>query len=434
MESTKVQNGLHPFTIATRGLIMKALIIFLSFFFALQGKLAFGSHQNGKNLESIVTDIVEDTKKGAEIGGQIGGVPAAVTGAVPGAVFGFCASIPLAIASSFAAPFATFLSGNFLLAPLTVFIAPVYTLGMGTVGGLYAGAAVSGASGFIAGSSLGALIGLTKGTACNLAEIPPAVQNLIFSDPVQRRIKRYEEKLQKSMLALVEKKEFTEDETVSCSICHENIEDPGSAYVFRHCQCESKGLCQDCQELFLRHHLKGYDFPVNCPGGCDYPVTEVDLERLGANEQEIKRFRTNLLKSLVSGQSKLRFCPTEECLNGKIVNGSEDAAWTCDICHFKGCILCGERNIGKDHKCNQVSAEINKVLEKGRMKRDPADPSLGTIRPCYYCGKIINRIDGCNSVRCTECNKTFHWNKGNIVRHDYENGEMEYKPLKPPHF
>lgn len=407
--------------------------IFL-FFFILIIPTSFATQENSKKISTIAYEILEDTQVGAKIGGMVGAVPAAASGVVPGAAIGLLVATPLAMASSVVGPFVTFFTGNFLFAPFMFFVAPVYTLGMGAMGGGYCGGVVSGTSGLVVGSGIGALAGLTKGTAFHLTEIPPAIHDQIFGNPIKRRITRHEEKLQKSMLTIVEKREFGQDEIITCSICHSDIDKQEKLYVFRHCKCDNKAVCEECQEAFLRHHLTGYDFPTDCPGGCGYPVTEVDLERLCSNEEEVKRFKKNILKSLVCKQSKLRFCPTEDCLNGKLAQRPEEAHWSCEVCHFKGCILCGEKNTPKNHICDLNSTEVKNVLAKGRMKRDPADQSKGTIRPCYYCGKLINRIDGCNSVRCTECKKTFHWNNGKKVSHDHDNEEMAYKPLNPPHF
>ena len=413
---------------------MRIKFLFYFIFFILNNEYSYGRHESSKKLSTITSEILEDAEAGAKIGGVIGGVPAAITGVVPGAAIGAIAAIPFALASSVTIPIGTLCTGNIFLAPIMVFAAPAYTLGLGAVGGAYCGGMVAGASGLIAGTSMGALLGIAKGTACHLREIPPSIHDQVFGDPIKRRICRNEEKIQKNMLTLLEKRDLNQGESLHCSICHESIENNEKFYIFRHCQCKDKGICEECQEAFLRHHLQGYDFPTDCPGGCGYPVTEVDIERLCSNEADVKRFKRNMLKSLVCTQSNIRFCPTEDCINGKKVDSPQDAHWSCDVCHFKGCILCGESNTSKNHTCDYISAEINKILKKGKMKRDPSDPSKGTIRPCYYCGKIINRIDGCNSVRCTECKKTFHWNKGNRVSHDYDNGEMEYEPLKDPHF
>lgn len=413
---------------------MKKIYQILTIALCLNHHISLAEHQRSKNLGHIASEIAAQTEDAANLGGLIGGVPGAVAGAVPGAMIGFVGSIPMALASTVVVPWVTFFSGNILLAPLSAVVAPAYTLGMGTMGGLYCGAAISGATGFIAGSGMGALLGLTKGTACHLTEIPPAIHKQFFGDPIKRRIARLEDDVHGSMLAMVEKKEFTENEQVTCSVCHEEINEKELSYVFRHCHCEQKALCNDCKGDFLSYHLKGQDFPIECPGGCAFPVTEVDFERLGATREQISKFKANLLKSLVCQQTKLRFCPTEDCLNGKIVEGQKESQWHCEVCHFKGCILCGEAHTDASHQCDMNTAEIKKILVKGKMRREPTDPTKGTIRPCYYCGKIINRIDGCNSVRCSECHKTFHWNKGKAAGHDFDNGEMEYEPLKEAHF
>ncbi len=178
-------------------------------------------------------------------------------------------------------------------------------------------------------------------------------------------------------------------------------------------------------------------------------VSEFFISANVGNPEELEQFNKHQLEWRIKERAKdWKYCRGQNCLNGKVKNISADSNsdqhFNCPACDSHLCLDCGKFHLHQN--CDgTISPEIKILLTKGAQKRidptpHPMDPQFenGRFRPCPYCGKIIERIDGCNSVTCVECCHEFHWNRGKqvIVNHDFRNEEQSYilDPKILPHF
>ena len=134
------------------------------------------------------------------------------------------------------------------------------------------------------------------------------------------------------------------------------------------------------------------------------------------------------------------------CINGKVVRTEVDRFHCCMTCKFQGCLDCGQVHSSLI-KCGDAAMEeenIRSILEKGARARPippPQDPlaedfEYGKFRDCPYpdCRQIMERVDGCNSMRCTSCGRDFHWNYGIMqdVPHDSNPGSKGWSSEAAP--
>ncbi len=132
-------------------------------------------------------------------------------------------------------------------------------------------------------------------------------------------------------------------------------------------------------------------------------------------------------------------CPTAGCAGGRIVQPQEKSAfYSCFLCEQEGCIRCGNEHQGACSQYAQQMKEFENLLRLG-AEEPPAirlsnDDLRGRFRPCYHCGVITERSDGCNAMTCSRCHNDWDWNKGSPSGHGHVRDKMRYKPLRDPHF
>ena len=232
------------------------------------------------------------------------------------------------------------------------------------------------------------------------------------------------------------------DEPLEASNCLSCSDPSVGARQFGPAGCECY-LCPDCAPPFC-------DMVVNrdgeeqskCPG-CKKPVYSKYLVQQGRTEAEAVKIRNRIVDQQNAQQLGWRFCPTQGCAGGRVVQPQEKSAfYSCLLCGHDGCIKCGKEHHGDCSNYAQQLKEFENLLKLGaEMPPEvrPTDPNhrdylKGRYRPCYHCGVITERIDGCNHMKCGRCKKDWHWNNGPHSTSDRERNKMKFKPLQAPHF
>lgn len=193
-----------------------------------------------------------------------------------------------------------------------------------------------------------------------------------------------------------------------------------------------------------------------------------DLKHLCLFNQKIRQIRENssnyedqLTQEATLLQQELRnipgwtYCRGENCLNGKIIQKAEKHFFDCSICKFKGCLDCGEHHLGDTCAIYQQNQDLCDRLYKLGMVLNIEElherfedtkqweitatdyENLSKYRPCYHCGILTERIEGCNLIRCGACKKPWHFNKGYAhpdSPHDTRLASARYVPLNQPTF
>ncbi|MDD9950230.1 MAG: hypothetical protein OXT67_01570 [Zetaproteobacteria bacterium] len=367
-----------------------------------------------------------------------------MTGSICGAALGSVIGIPLSAVSLIVSPltFALFdhLKGfvfGSLLTPIIALSVEWRSIQEGWKAGEKIGSHTCAFFAENCGKILGAGIALFK----NAAHFHTCLLNHIQGTPLQRKLKDQQADIIQHNLAALEQaltiQQQREDTThSSCSICLSSTAAHAGVQL-RNCDCEQKHICNTCQAHLKQFLLSGNSegLQETCPGGCGQKVTTLDLYKLGFTSAERLKVLQYTYNKLIPQVQNFYPCPNPDCIHGAIAPDPTHN-WHCELCQFQGCIKCGESSPSAEHICNFETSTIEQTLTEGRKRPCDEHPTWGTIRPCYWCGKLINRMDGCNTVKCTACQKNFHWNTGIMhnSRHDFHKQEMQYEPLQDAHF
>lgn len=224
-----------------------------------------------------------------------------------------------------------------------------------------------------------------------------------------------------------------------CAVCHcdfiEELEGSKINTLIRggaNCQCYYHRDCaihlvKTIQQSIVKGKPPPDYRPSNCPG-CQKRLTPsfllYCLQQMGFLERGI--FQTpagivfNLNQMIVSYfQSKNPFvvrCQTANCTGFTLLGLMEEKHDQCQTCRHRQIFR------GRDRMC-----EINR---ENREAQSLIRNSHGRIRPCPFCGKLIEKNRGCNTMQCGFCQNRFHWNKGkqSEFNHDYDSDHMKYVP------
>mmetsp|Transcript_150233 Transcript_150233/g.482796 ORF Transcript_150233/g.482796 Transcript_150233/m.482796 type:complete len:365 (+) Transcript_150233:189-1283(+) len=278
-----------------------------------------------------------------------------------------------------------------------------------------------------------------------------------------------------------------------CQICFEDLE-----LLEVGCE-EGHAFCYSC----TKQHIKSRLLPL-CPWpGCGYEMQEQDVQRILGPGRELRRFSRALLDRAVMTMPGARPCPNESCKNVVIVDGERTKdrqrvecpcgtdPW-CSRCrqpyHFA--VECEEvqrlrmewhswiktgrarwnRRDAKGIKDTFRLHAIEEAIERHKeLDRDEAWKGEH-CRICPHCSRIVEKIDGCNAMRCgvdadeggnqqNGCGNRFQWDlaecykpvigrapclepearkisaaRGKDVRHDYFKCDLCQSEIVGPRF
>lgn len=257
------------------------------------------------------------------------------------------------------------------------------------------------------------------------------------------------------------------EEQLLCQLCWDKI--TGTVYKAmggEGCSCQ---ICHDCHQDYLNFlYQNRLTEELYCPGPCHQPLQRSYFIMAGNHSHPSHPSQLsphNLYKISLSAHIKklsknpyFVFCPTENCLGGRVLSDEDREMYQCPFCHQENLLLSHfyQKELEDQQQNVHHQLSLNQLLEQGRKcpplvrPTDSGHPDyyLGLYRPCYYCGKITERIDGCNAMKCSWCQKAWHWNYGdhrhhphfeeqnnsNGEVHDFQFDEMKYEPLKKAHF
>ncbi|MEO5968313.1 MAG: ankyrin repeat domain-containing protein [Bdellovibrionia bacterium] len=214
----------------------------------------------------------------------------------------------------------------------------------------------------------------------------------------------------------------------ACSICLMDFKDClGPGFGPADCDCQ---FHPECGSAIANNAMgnAGIEIPL-CPLGCGGRITLDFLRRAGLSESEISAFSDRQLTLRLAFSPEWKFCPTSDCINGKILSKKESSHFYCCLCEKPQCLKCAENHPGDCAIYNLSRQEMQSLLQSG------ARPA-GRFRPCYYCGVITEKAGGCNHMTCLNpaCRKDWDWNNG-LYRGTptHSAGRMNYQPLQEPH-
>lgn len=91
-------------------------------------------------------------------------------------------------------------------------------------------------------------------------------------------------------------------------------------------------------------------------------------------------------------------CPSSDC------DGITNFNWTCVKCNLRVCSSCGAVKKDDSHICVEDQIDSFKLI-------------IDSSKPCPNCKSLIQKIEGCNQMFCTNCHAAFNWKTMEILNY-----------------
>lgn len=147
--------------------------------------------------------------------------------------------------------------------------------------------------------------------------------------------------------------------------------------------------CKECihtwaEQAFRQHQI------IQCPG-CNKDVTPSFFQRNHFSREIQAAYKYLYWTARMKAKNPdFRFCPTQQCLGGKVIEEGEPATLTCNLCFKTHCLRCAKSHLGSDCEGFRLNEEyIRSMWEKG------------VYQQCPKCLTPVEIADiGCGSITC----------------------------------
>lgn len=175
-----------------------------------------------------------------------------------------------------------------------------------------------------------------------------------------------------------------------CMYCKENMTIKDNNFLICNCIC-----CNNCITNYLTTQIKNGKHTLKLCSNCDKIATTYTIEKYVSDE-----LITQYLDSIHKHES-YKYCSYGHDKKCKSLFTKTVYFVKCKY-EFR-CIVCNEEIDNKfkhsyEHKCK--NDHDNAILTKIKYS---------STQPCPTCFMLIDKIDGCDKVQCTNCNKIFKW-------------------------
>jgi hypothetical protein len=213
----------------------------------------------------------------------------------------------------------------------------------------------------------------------------------------------------------------------TCLVCFDEL--PSESLRLRQC---GHGICTVCWTAYVQSvATSGHSTDIACPSHkCSGSIGLFDIPHVvfGARATIPMSDAEALYTTLVINEIKRfciqekggRFCTSPSCdkLLLPVASVPMGRGRNILICPC-GSISCAECPTGRDNGAHPgIScvkyAGIREEIDSGRADAEYESYRflLNNSRPCPQCGMSIDRIDGCNHMRCSQCQDYFCWQCG----------------------
>jgi ariadne-1 len=211
---------------------------------------------------------------------------------------------------------------------------------------------------------------------------------------------------------------------LECSFCYYSF-----SKDFPHYKCDrinewgSKCSIQVCQACFIRWasgKIKsdniGYKI-LSCR--CNKDISFDIIKSIFPKEDFIE-YDEALTRFALEKSKNVIYCPGKDCPNAFIKpkikrNKRQCRKTTCDMCETELCCLCGELYT-LEHakmKCGPYkkwkNANDEDTISLNNFLSSTTINGHARFKPCPKCKRNVEKADGCNDMRCTNCDTRFCW-------------------------
>jgi hypothetical protein len=208
----------------------------------------------------------------------------------------------------------------------------------------------------------------------------------------------------------------------TCAIC---IEDIAEGILFHKTQRQTHILCLPCAEAYIVSQLKDnikakkYNHTISCSGtfngnkrnACKHSLNVNDL-KISDTMIQVHDLITRITALTLPGATE---CFSSICQNIVLVPDNFENA-NCPECKTTWCQKCNVSPYHDKMTCQKYKIMNDSSPEFQQMKVLITE---GKVKLCPTCNHGVIKLDGCNKVRCSQCEHTMCWlcGQGNI---DYE--------------
>ncbi len=211
--------------------------------------------------------------------------------------------------------------------------------------------------------------------------------------------------------------------TVDCAVCWDEI-DVAQSFSFN---CSHK-VCRECAGRLLDISITGGSLAA-CPvSDCRQTVSSMDVTAFfGQQNPMAKKYAEIELRQTLESSPAIMTCGTPNCPNQVLLDEVarvRPTCFRCTVCRSSTCTLCRAQPFhyrlscdasvrarakwlgalaticGGKNGSNNLALELKEKM--GRYKELQEDEKLKarTCRLCSKCGRIIEKLDGCDSMIC----------------------------------
>lgn len=203
------------------------------------------------------------------------------------------------------------------------------------------------------------------------------------------------------LLGLLEGGVVTKNDGNECPICLSEPEDPRTA------SC-GHIYCYTCLQGYLQSSIESRKFPLKCVGYQDTAACTAEFSIPFIEKAISKTDMDDLFAAAFNDFIRLhlkdyQYCPTPDCGNVYSTTTTGEMV-TCSECFVGICTTCNvEAHDGQT--CTEYKGldpvEGEKLFQEWKKKAG--------VKVCPVCGIGIEKIDGCNHMKCTTCKSHICW-------------------------
>ena len=190
-----------------------------------------------------------------------------------------------------------------------------------------------------------------------------------------------------------------------------------------HCTLQTCGhhYCAECIDTHLSVSLENKRFPIVCVDEtCVQPICVRDLHILSRRLDRgmFKVLKTSSDHFVQTRPQHFGFCHRPDC-HGVVYKHPDASAYVCPLCQVRMCPRCLNSYHGQQSCDDYINNTAFKQWMAGSQDR----------KKCPNCGMAIEKIDGCNRVECTNCQRHICWK---CLEH-YPDSRLAYDHLNRVH-
>ena len=183
-----------------------------------------------------------------------------------------------------------------------------------------------------------------------------------------------------------------------CEICYDDEITSTDLYAMA---CGHR-FCIECWKDFLGNKVEEGPSQIlnaSCPNQkCDERVTGVELNELVPNQ--VPKWKQFILRQFVEQESLYRFCPGPDC-EVVVVSLGDIGPVECTSCKTSFCFGCRQEP--------HVPAQCGDFETWQKIFGSSEFWVAKHSKPCPRCGVPIEKNQGCNHIRCSQCQFDFCW-------------------------